>query len=213
MTDMSNEASRRYGWSNTLLIIIASVSVVLVYRSRQAELESRRALGDALTVQNSFQKRLAEAQLDLSLVSAFARNARPDSSLVIEGRHLDGSLSSISLQHLVRPTLLYSIDVRCATCLANIPFLNRLTHERPCGLDVYGVILTPLRDGLFSAERPSFPLLGEVRGEALNALPIGIPSSAVLIGEGGSYLKSWRGVFDDVTQSDLRAVVESSCQS
>ncbi len=181
---MSNIGAQRHNWSNSLLVVIAAIAIAMLFFFKRSEKRAQTALGQAAAVHGSFQRRLADAELDLSFFRELARSARLDSSVSLIGKTADTVEVSIALGSLSSPTMFYAIDTKCSTCLANLAFLSQLSQERSCDLHVEGVLLSPIEEyrGL-NLPKPSWPVLHEVRGKALTTLPLSIPSTAVLIGK------------------------------
>jgi hypothetical protein len=150
--------------------------------------------------------------MDLSFLRLLAKNSHFDSAVALSGESDNGLSIRLALGRLDYPLILYSIDYRCNSCLANIPFLNDLSRLRPCGAQVEGVLLSAVSDTApTGAPRPDFRLIRNSSGAALTVLPLATPSSAVLLGKGGRYVGYWRGVLDSSAQEAIQDSVERMC--
>lgn len=133
-------------------------------------------------------------------------------TVVLRGSMLGGPSMQLALNDLQRPHLLFTIDSKCGSCYENLPFLRELAIEQACQLVVLGISLNdslPLQ--VWERGNTRFDILMGSTGPAWETLPLGLPSSLVLVGGKGQLTGWWLGTLDSTAKSEIRGGIKQLC--
>jgi len=195
--------------------VLISLAAIVLIRNRTVE---SRILAErvqiAETAVNSEAGRARDFLRQIKEFKQLARHSRLDTTVRISGLDLDSNQVNVDFGSGRSPLVLYSIDPSCASCLANMPFVDSIAQNfRVCRTSVIGV-LTTSRDKLSKLEserRPSFPVLQEASGTAWEVLPLTVSPHLILIGPSGKFGGWWAGELTDSTRAEITASLATAC--
>ena len=87
---------------------------------------------------------------DKGYAGALLNRMSLDSAAYISGVDAIGNRRYFRLRDLANPLIVYSIDVYCAACRANLPFVSGLAARSSCSVSIYGLLV----DGTKAASTP-----------------------------------------------------------
>ncbi len=130
----------------------------------------------------------------------------------LSGTDHNGDSTSFYPRHAVGRTLLYSIVPTCPSCWQAVPFLNALDASGSCDVRVLAIAVgdTPSFVRADSG-RTRFDVLFNASGALWEALPIAVPSSAVLIGEHGRLEALWPGGPSGLPTAEILGILGPKC--
>lgn len=163
-----------------------------------------------------------DAQQEAGRTASFATQARQlrklvpyvrlTEAVVLRGSILGGHPTHLVFDDLQRPHLLFTIDSKCGSCYENLPFLRELAVERACELVVLGISLNDsLPSQVWGRGNTGFDVLMGSTGQAWETLPLGLPSSLVLVGGKGQLAGWWLGSLDSTSKSEVRGRIREFC--
>lgn len=157
--------------------------------------------------------RAGSAERELRYYRMLARRALLDSSVVVQGR-VNSSIVALNLAKLPNPLVMYSIDTRCAACVANFSVVSEIVSSVRCSVDFLGVVAGDDAgiDTLWPHAPKGIRIMREASGSVWEVLPLAVIPSLVVVGQPGRVLGWWSGLVSPADRAAASAALNEACE-
>ena len=167
-------------------------------------------------LEDSISHRLLSLQFENRALHALMTHSALSSNVHLVGL-VGGRVADVDLGAGRGPILIYSLDPRCGTCYATLPFTRVLAQAQGCRPEVFHVLIAASRLYPDSSRRrdagAGVNVLSEPKGTAWRTLPLARPGSLILIARSGAVVGMWLGPLDRSLYPTIRTLTERSCDA
>jgi len=189
--------------------VLATLVVLLILRV----VHDRRSLEEFdnrfAALRDSVANETADHRLAQRLL-AFTR-LLPEATLSGE---VGGTEAKMNLSALRRPVVIFMLNNNCAACLRALPFVQSLSENVACDIDVVALNTNPAAGVLDSPPRVdslSYAVWTSFSGEVVRALPTDASPATVVIGLDGRIGGIWVGEHNDRVRTAVRDGINRQC--
>lgn len=191
------------------LLVLALALATFALNNKRSYRVNEREFG---RMRDSLNQELSQGKEQISYLLAWLAASHADTSIQLAGTTTKGDSISLSLATGAFPTVLYSMDPSCSSCLANIPYLSALARQKPCGTRVVGVLSASDETGAaFDSMGVAFPILTKSSGKAWRVLPLVSAPTTFVILPGGKLQGWWRGELTLSQKRNIDTKLARSC--
>lgn len=201
---------RRRNWTEILIFVLLFSAIFLWYRSSR---DLRFKLQQVIVQRDSIQFGLNEARNDASRFRSLAKYSVLDTSVELVGVFENETLKVLKKgSERIRPTILYSMDPACASCTANLPFVDSITTVAPCPIQLVGVfVASEAKQRNAFTGLSNFPIVVNASGSAWEALSLHEVPILSVIGRSRGVRGIWSGALTPTDKGKILHAVRDIC--
>lgn len=205
----------REHWVEFLFLALALLALSQIYALNRTVGELRSASNAASAEIGALAFRRATLEHDLRYYKAVASHSSLHPSVTLKGVDLDSVRMPIRFAHLEVPLVMYSVDPECPACIENLPFIESLHRQGPCGTGVVGVAVDGWQEleAFRQAHRVTIPVLRHASGDVWQIFPIATSPATIVVGPRGAVQGWWVGALTAAAKGEMMSRLHAVCES